>query len=74
MDYHGGGNRGVDGRRLAWWMQAAGNGDSHERSRRLLPHIHALFDFHLGPPVPMSNRELRQRWQALMDDRERNVA
>jgi len=74
MDIDGRGNRGVNDRRLDWWRRQAGDGDSHERARRLLPHIHRLFDLELGPPVPMSNRELRQRWQALMDDRERNVA
>jgi hypothetical protein len=60
---------GVELRRLAWWKHAAGDGDSHERSRRLIPYVEALFDFHLGPPVPMSNRELRQRWRALIGDR-----
>ena len=74
LAYTGVGNRGVEPRRMTWWIKAAGAGDSHERSHRLMPWIVRLFDFHLGPVEEMSNRELRERWRALMAGRERNVA
>ena len=60
LTYTGIGNRGVEPRRMTWWIKAAGvDGD-------------ATAD--LGSVEEMSNRELRERWRALMAGRERNVA
>ena len=65
---------GADDVTLRRWRRIAGAGRMHDRVRRVHPHVERLFDAYLGECEPLTNTELRRRWQAHFADRRRSDA